>query len=176
MRIALLLQAKLVVLAVSAVVLFHLVLALFQVAFHLLHLVLVALQLVKWLTLFHMKHHFIFQKSVRTLLSLRLMAHLNMQLRMRILLFLIYPTETTFRPDQACTRGQIMTFLWRYMDEPAPQGENPFKDVAADAYYADAIAWGAENNIAKGITETEFRPDDTCTRGQIVTFLYRDLA
>ena len=82
-------------------------------------------------------------------------------------------TETTFRPDQTCTRGQIMTFLWRYMEEPAPKSENPFVDVAADAYYADAIAWGAENNIAKGITETEFRPDETCTRGQIVTFLYR---
>ena len=82
-------------------------------------------------------------------------------------------TATTFRPDQICTRGQIMTFLWRYLGEPAPKGANPFADVAADAYYADAIAWGAENNIARGITPTEFRPDQTCTRAQIVTFLYR---
>ena len=82
-------------------------------------------------------------------------------------------TATTFRPDQICTRGQIMTFLWRYLGEPAPKSANPFADVAADAYYADAIAWGAENNIARGITPTEFRPDQTCTRAQIVTFLYR---
>ena len=83
-------------------------------------------------------------------------------------------TDTTFRPDQTCTRVQIVTFLWRYFDEPAPKTAScPFKDVAEGEYYYNAVLWAAENNITTGVTSDEFRPDETCTRAQIVTFLYR---
>ena len=83
-------------------------------------------------------------------------------------------TATTFRPDQTCTRGQIVTFLWRYSGKPKPEkNENPFADVAAGQYYCDAVLWAVEKGITNGTTPTTFRPDQTCTRAQIVTFLYR---
>lgn len=136
-------------------------------------------------------------------------------------------SSTTFSPHEACTRAQIITFLWRAAGSPAPQGEMGFADVAAGAYYAQATAWAAENGIAAGetfapespctremavefmwkyagspeapqaeftdassgavswaveqgvtfgTTDTTFSPDDICTRGQIVTFLYRAFA
>lgn len=139
---------------------------------------------------------------------------------------------TTFSPDATCTTAQILTFLWRANGSPAPTGSNPFSDVAADAYYADAAVWAYENGLISGSTfggdtpatraatvtylwklagmpdddavaftdveagaeyaqavawavkegitsgtsATTFSPDNICTRGQIVTFLYRDLA
>ena len=83
-------------------------------------------------------------------------------------------TPTTFRPDQTCTRGQIVAFLYRYYGEPELEDvENPFEDVAETAYYHDAVLWAVENGITNGTTPTTFRPDQTCTRAQIVTFLYR---
>ena len=83
-------------------------------------------------------------------------------------------TDTTFRPDQTCTRAQIVTFLWRNEEKPDPElDEIPFEDVKADDYFADAVAWAAEKNITTGTTPTTFRPSNTCTRAQIVTFLYR---
>ena len=86
-------------------------------------------------------------------------------------------TATTFRPDQTCTRGQIVTFLWRYSDQPKTEkAENPFADVAAGEYYTDAVLWAVEKGITTGTTPTTFRPGATCTRAQIVTFLYRAMA
>ena len=84
-------------------------------------------------------------------------------------------SETLFGPDQACTRAQIVTFLWRAAGSPEPKRGSSFADVAADAYYAKAVAWAVENGITKGTSETTFHPDETCTRAQGVTFLYRAL-
>ncbi len=83
-------------------------------------------------------------------------------------------TATTFNPNTACTRGQIVTFLWRAAGSPAPKTTvNPFTDVAADAYYAKAVLWAVENGITNGTTATTFSPDAPCTRAQAVTFLFR---
>ena len=82
-------------------------------------------------------------------------------------------SDTAFAPDAGCTRAQIVTFLWRAQQSPASGGENPFTDVPADAYYAQAVAWAVENGAAKGVNETAFAPDDNCTRAQIVTMIYR---
>lgn len=84
-------------------------------------------------------------------------------------------SETLFGPDQACTRAQIVTFLWRAAGSPEPKSGSSFADVAADAYYAKAVAWAVENGITKGTSEITFHPDETCTRAQGVTFLYRAL-
>lgn len=84
-------------------------------------------------------------------------------------------SETLFGPDQACTRAQIVTFLWRAAGSPEPKSGSSFADVAADAYYAKAVAWAVENGITKGTSETTFHPDEICTRAQGVTFLYRAL-
>ena len=82
-------------------------------------------------------------------------------------------SDTTFSPNANCTRAQIVTFLWRSQKFPAADGVNPFTDVAADAYYADAVLWAAESGVTSGTTATTFSPNATCTRAQIVTFLYR---
>ena len=83
-------------------------------------------------------------------------------------------TETTFAPDATCTRGQIVTFLWRAAGSPEPEKtDNPFSDVKAGAFYYKAVLWAVENGITKGVSDTLFAPDQTCTRGQVVTFLYR---
>ena len=82
-------------------------------------------------------------------------------------------TETTFAPNQPCTRGQIVTFLYRSQGAPAQAGSNPFTDVAEESPYLAGILWAAENGVTKGVTETTFAPNNTCVRGQIVTFLYR---
>ena len=81
-------------------------------------------------------------------------------------------SETTFSPDQTCTRAHAVAFLYRMSGSPAAAGST-FSDVAADAYYSTAVAWAVEKGITNGTSGTTFSPDDTCTRGQIVTFLYR---
>ena len=81
-------------------------------------------------------------------------------------------SETTFGPDQTCTRAHAVAFLYRMSGSPAAAGST-FSDVAADAYYSTAVAWAVEKGITNGTSGTTFSPDDTCTRGQIVTFLYR---
>ena len=81
---------------------------------------------------------------------------------------------THFGPDRDCTRGQVVAFLHRAQGTPAPGSSvNPFVDVAEGAFYYDAVLWAVEKNVTKGTSETTFSPDATCTRGQIVTFLYR---
>ena len=85
-------------------------------------------------------------------------------------------SEKRFSPDLGCTRAQAVTFLHRYEHTPKPGGAaNPFADVKPDAYYYDAVLWAVENKITNGTSATAFSPDKTCTRAQIVTFLYRDL-
>ena len=78
-----------------------------------------------------------------------------------------------FAPNQPCTRGQIVTFLWRAAGSPAPKNMSSFADVPADAFYAKAVAWAVENGITGGTGDGKFSPDATCTRAQSVTFLYR---
>ena len=82
-------------------------------------------------------------------------------------------SETAFAPDTSCTRAQIVTFLWRAQQSPKSGGENPFTDVSAAAYYYNAVLWAVENDVAKGVSETAFAPNDNCTRAQIVTLIYR---
>ena len=84
-------------------------------------------------------------------------------------------TDTTFSPNATVTRAQTVTFLYRAAGSPAGSGSG-FADVAADAYYADAVAWAAEEGITSGTTAETFSPARACTRAQIVTFLYRDRA
>ena len=81
-------------------------------------------------------------------------------------------TETTFAPDATCTRGQGVTFLYRALKGSAGGSAN-FTDVKSDTFYADAVNWAVANNVTNGTSDTTFSPDDNCTRGQIVTFLYR---
>ena len=84
-------------------------------------------------------------------------------------------SATTFSPDAVCSRGQIVTFLWRSQKSPASDSVNPFADVAADAYYNSAVLWAVTNGITDGTSITTFSPAANCTRAQIVTFLYRCL-
>ena len=84
-------------------------------------------------------------------------------------------SETMFSPDATCTRAQIVTFLWRSQKSPAAGTANPFTDVKASAYYADAVLWAVKEDVTKGTTNTTFSPDATCTRAQIVTFIYRSV-
>ena len=81
-------------------------------------------------------------------------------------------TAVTFDPDAAVTRGQTVTFLYRAAGSPAAAGSN-FSDVSSDAYYANAVAWASQNGITSGTGDGRFSPQAFCTRGQIVTFLYR---
>lgn len=81
-------------------------------------------------------------------------------------------TETTFSPNDTCTRGQSVTFLYRAVGMQT-ESQVTFPDVAADSYCADAVAWAVENGVTKGLANGLFGPNENCTRGQIVTFLYR---
>ena len=82
-------------------------------------------------------------------------------------------SDHTFSPDAVCTREQAVTFLWRAAGSPAVSGESAFEDVGADAYYARAVAWAAQNGVTNGISQALFGTGSDCTRAQIVTFLYR---
>ena len=82
-------------------------------------------------------------------------------------------SETTFSPNDTCTRGQAVAFLYRYANSPAVSGSNSFADVSETAYYYDATLWAMSEKVTEGTSATTFSPNDLCTRGQIVTFLYR---
>ena len=83
-------------------------------------------------------------------------------------------SETLFEPNLECTRGQVVTFLWRANGCPkAKSNNNPFTDVSSTSFYYDAVLWAVENGITDGVSDTEFAPDKFVTRGQFVTFLYR---
>ena len=81
---------------------------------------------------------------------------------------------THFSPNAPCTRGQIVTFLWRAAGRPEPVSDSmPFTDVVRGSYYEKAVLWAVENGITNGVDETHFAPDATVNRAQTVTFLYR---
>jgi len=85
-------------------------------------------------------------------------------------------SATEFAPNGTVTRGQTVTFLWRAERGNVAEGMNAFTDVEADAYYYSAVQWAVENGITNGMSNTTFAPANGCTRGQIVTFLYRTFA
>lgn len=80
---------------------------------------------------------------------------------------------SSFEGEQPCTRAMVVTYLWKLAGSPAPTQQAQFADVPAGASYAQAVAWAVEHGITSGTGTTTFSPNDTCTRGQIVTFLHR---
>ena len=84
--------------------------------------------------------------------------------------------DTHFNPGGKCNRAQVVTFLWNALGKPTPKTtKSPFVDVKPGKYYYNAVLWAVENGITKGIDATHFGPNQTCTRGQVVTFLYNAL-
>ena len=84
-------------------------------------------------------------------------------------------SATAFSPNEPCTRAHVVTFLWRAEHQPNPGRSNPFRDVASGQYYYHAVLWAVSHGITDGTSESTFGPAESCTRGQIVTFLYRDM-
>lgn len=84
-------------------------------------------------------------------------------------------SATRFAPKDTITRAEFVTFLWRTEGKPGYSTSNPFYDVSSGSYYYDAVLWVSENGITTGKSTERFAPKDPCTRGQVVTFLYRDL-
>jgi hypothetical protein len=82
-------------------------------------------------------------------------------------------SATQFDPDGKCTRAQVVTFQHRAAGEPTVTANNPFSDVANGEYFYNAVLWAVDKGITKGTTATTFSPNDSCTRAQVVTFLYR---
>ncbi|MBQ1503691.1 MAG: S-layer homology domain-containing protein, partial [Clostridia bacterium] len=83
-------------------------------------------------------------------------------------------SATTFSPEETCTRGQIVTFLYRWKWEPKLVGaSNPFTDVKSGDYFYSPVLWAVVKGVTTGTDKTHFSPDDTCTRAQVVTFMYR---
>lgn len=85
-------------------------------------------------------------------------------------------SPTTFSPNAAVTRAQTVTFLWRWDGEPEADQRSGFRDVPTGQYYSQAVSWAVEAGITNGTGTTTFSPGQTCTRAQIVTFLWRDMA
>lgn len=79
----------------------------------------------------------------------------------------------TFSPNNPCTRGEIVTFLWRANGSPKVNGNNIFADVDSGAFFYDAVLWAVSNGITNGTGANTFSPYATCTRGEAVTFLHR---
>ena len=82
-------------------------------------------------------------------------------------------TANTFGSNDTCTRAEAVTFLWRAAGSPEVSGETGFSDVKSDAYYAKAVIWAAQNGITTGMGDGTFRPNQSCSRAEIVTFLWR---
>ena len=82
-------------------------------------------------------------------------------------------SATTFSPDKTCSRAEAVTFLFRAASGKASSGTVPFTDVPANAYYKDAVLWAVAENVTQGTGSSTFSPDKTCSRAEIVTFLYR---
>ncbi|MBP5749997.1 MAG: S-layer homology domain-containing protein [Firmicutes bacterium] len=84
-------------------------------------------------------------------------------------------SPTTFSPDAACTRGQMVTFLWAAAGSPEPEStENPFADVTENDYFYKPVLWAVENGITAGVSADKFGPAQTVTRGQCITLLYNE--
>lgn len=85
-------------------------------------------------------------------------------------------SKTTFSPEKACSRGEFVTFLYRMAGRPGISGaSNPFSDVKEDAFYSQSVFWAVEQEVTAGTSTTTFSPEKLCTRGEIMTFLYRYL-
>ena len=87
-------------------------------------------------------------------------------------------SDDTFSPKDPCTRAHVVTFLWRAEGKPEATGKIPFEDIPAEEYFTDAVSWAVNHNpqITNGMDETHFEPNTACTRGQVVTFLHRDMS
>lgn len=83
--------------------------------------------------------------------------------------------NTHFAPDATCTRGHVVTFLYRFEHSPSDTIVNPFTDVREQHYFYSAVLWAVSRGVTNGVSATQFAPASGCTRGQVVTFLYRDL-
>lgn len=81
--------------------------------------------------------------------------------------------ESHFAPNDPCTRAQVVTLIHRYLESPVQRGEMPFVDLVEGSYYIPSVLWAYKQKITSGVDATHFAPDAQCTRGQIVTFLYR---
>lgn len=83
--------------------------------------------------------------------------------------------DGSFAPGGSCTRGQMITFIWRFFGSPEPDYDNlhDFTDVASDRFYYEAVQWGYQQGVIKGVTDSEFRPNETVTRAMAVTMLHR---
>lgn len=82
-------------------------------------------------------------------------------------------SATTFGPNMAVSRAQMVTFLWRAHGSPKATGTNPFTDVSTSDYYYDAVLWAVANGVTNGTSATTFSPDTAVTRSQAVTFQWR---
>ena len=82
---------------------------------------------------------------------------------------------TAFEDGKACTRAMTMEYFWKQAGSPETEVSDKFSDVVDGDSYAQAVAWAVANGVTAGVTDNTFVPDQTCTRGQIVTFLYRAL-
>ena len=85
-------------------------------------------------------------------------------------------SAATFNPTSKTSRAQVVTFLWRYLDEPEADTENPFEDVDTNEWYGKAVAWAVANGVTEGMSENQFGVSINCNRAHMVTFLYRALA
>ena len=85
-------------------------------------------------------------------------------------------SATTFNPMGKTNRAQAVTFLWRYLDEPEADTENPFEDVDTNEWYGKAVLWAVANGVTEGMSESLFGIADNCNRAHMVTFMYRALA
>ena len=83
-------------------------------------------------------------------------------------------SKTTFSPNKTCNRAEIITFLWNQAGKPSVSARNPFKDVKSSDWYYTAVRWAVAKGVTSGTSKTEFSPTKTCTRAQIVTFLYNN--
>ena len=84
-------------------------------------------------------------------------------------------SSNTFGGDIPCTRSMAVTYMWKAAGSPSAKSAN-FTDVSDEAEYASAVAWAVEKGVTSGTSATTFSPGNVCTRGQIVTFLYRHMA
>ena len=85
-----------------------------------------------------------------------------------------YDNQTKFKPANECSRGQMLTFMWRLSGSPTPKSKtNPFTDIKSSDYFYKPVLWAVENGITTGTSKTTFGPDKVCTRAQTVTFLWR---
>ena len=82
-------------------------------------------------------------------------------------------SNTAFSPDTPCTRAEAVTFLWRAAGSPKSTQSTRFNDVPVNSFYAHAVSWAVQQGITNGTSATMFSPSEICTRGQFVTFLYR---